>query len=233
MEVEFERKSLSEVVFSKLSGEIINGTLKKGDKLLSESQLCELYNVSRVSVRSAIQKLQAQGLVYTQAGKGTYVLFDNIASTMMRNMVRTLDMSEQEYMDIIELRQTIEYKSIELMVKRGTREDFDNLEKALESMKQSQQNYIKYAEADLQFHFTIIKGSNNRLFYDIINGCRETLVRYFTEMSKVNFDGFKDSIQKHQDILTALKKGDIALAQNTMLGVIETNLKNNMGHLRK
>lgn len=229
----YERKTLSEVVFTKVSSDIINGTLKKGDKLLSENQLCELYKVSRVSVRSAIQKLQTQGLVYTHAGKGTYILYDNIGATMMRNMVRTLDMSEQEYMEIIELRQSIEYKSIDLLVRRGTKDDFENLENALECMKLSQHDYKKYAEADLQFHLAIIKGSHNRLFYDIINGCQDTLLKYFIEMSKVNFDGFKDSIKKHQNIFFALKNGDALLAQNTMLGVIETNIRNNMGYLRK
>jgi DNA-binding FadR family transcriptional regulator len=166
-------------------------------------------------------------------GKGTYVLSDNLGATMMRNMTRNLDMSEQEYIEIIELRQTIEYKSLELIVKKGTKDDLKHLEEALKDMKSSLDDYKKFAEADLRFHFAIIKGSHNRLFYAIINSCRGALEKYFTEMNKVNFDGFKDPIQKHQEIYLALKKGNFELAQSIMLGVIETNLKNNMGYLRK
>ncbi|HEY5585023.1 MAG TPA: FadR/GntR family transcriptional regulator [Ruminiclostridium sp.] len=233
MDMDFQGKTLSDLVFTKISSEIINGTTKKGDKLLSENQLCELYKVSRVSVRSAINKLQAQGFVYTKPGKGTYVLSDNIGASMMRNMTRTLDMSHQEYIEIMELRQTIEYKSIELIVERGTKDDFEQLNDALESMKLSRLDYKKYAEADLQFHLTIIKGSHNRFFYDIINSCHDALAKYFTEMCKVNFDEFEVSIKKHQKILTELKNGNVKLAQTTMLRIIEANIKSNIDYLRE
>ena len=39
----------------------------------SENELCEAYNVSRVTVRKAIDLLVQEGYVYTIKGKGTYV----------------------------------------------------------------------------------------------------------------------------------------------------------------
>jgi DNA-binding FadR family transcriptional regulator len=48
------------------------GTLS-GDRLPSESRLCEVFGVSRPVVREAISRLQADGLVVTRHGAGTFV----------------------------------------------------------------------------------------------------------------------------------------------------------------
>ena len=52
---------------------IINGELHDGDKLPSESQLCELHNVSTITARSAIKLLREWGLAHGVKGKGVFV----------------------------------------------------------------------------------------------------------------------------------------------------------------
>lgn len=52
---------------------IQTGKIKPGEKLLGEVELCEKYNVSRVTVRKAILNLASAGKVYRRAGDGTYV----------------------------------------------------------------------------------------------------------------------------------------------------------------
>lgn len=228
----FSNETISESIYRHIVEQISNRVYKQSDKLPSENELCELYNVSRVSVRSALQKLRAHGFVYTKPGKGTYVLSNNIDTVMMANRTRFLDMTKKEYFEVIELRQTIEYKSLELMVKRGTKEDFDNLKNALEDMKASVSDYSKYSDADIKFHLAIIKGSHNRLFYEIINSCHNALIKYFIEMNKVNFDSFKDSIEKHSKIYIALTKGNYKVAQKILLDMINYNIENNLAYLR-
>jgi len=53
--------------------QIKNGKIKPGEKIPSESQLCNIYNISRISVRQAIVSLANDGLLYTTPGKGTFV----------------------------------------------------------------------------------------------------------------------------------------------------------------
>lgn len=53
--------------------EIESGRLNAGDKLPSERELCELFGLSRVTVRRAIAELVAQGVLQTQPGRGTFV----------------------------------------------------------------------------------------------------------------------------------------------------------------
>ncbi len=56
-----------------LRQQIISGALGVGDKLPTEFELCELYDVSRITVRRAVQNLVDEGLVYRLRGRGTFV----------------------------------------------------------------------------------------------------------------------------------------------------------------
>jgi DNA-binding GntR family transcriptional regulator len=53
--------------------QIAAGTLRPGDQLPSESQLCKLYRVSPMTVRRAINILADQGVISTAQGSGTFV----------------------------------------------------------------------------------------------------------------------------------------------------------------
>lgn len=46
---------------------------KEGDKLPSERELCDMYNMSRITVRNALQELDRDGYIYKLHGKGTFV----------------------------------------------------------------------------------------------------------------------------------------------------------------
>lgn len=59
---------VSEEVINQLKEEILGGHLKPGDKLPSERQLSEEFQVSRLTVREALRVLENSGLVITQVG---------------------------------------------------------------------------------------------------------------------------------------------------------------------
>jgi DNA-binding GntR family transcriptional regulator len=56
-----------------LRQQIAAGSLRAGDRLPSEAQLCERYAVSPMTVRRAINILLDQGLITTAQGRGTFV----------------------------------------------------------------------------------------------------------------------------------------------------------------
>lgn len=56
-----------------LEQSIENGTYEQGQKLPSEKELCERFGVSRITVRKALELLEAKNLIYTVHGKGTFV----------------------------------------------------------------------------------------------------------------------------------------------------------------
>lgn len=52
---------------------IQTGYYKNGDKIPTEPQLSDLYNVSRITVRRTVEELCKQGLLIKRQGKGTFV----------------------------------------------------------------------------------------------------------------------------------------------------------------
>ncbi len=56
-----------------LLGEIRSGRLKQGQKLPSEAEFCDTYNISRTVVRQTIKELQNEGYLTTEKGKGTFI----------------------------------------------------------------------------------------------------------------------------------------------------------------
>lgn len=52
---------------------IRNGHFRAGDRLPSEHELCEMFQVSRTTVRGGLQSLSALGLVESRNGAGSFV----------------------------------------------------------------------------------------------------------------------------------------------------------------
>ena len=55
--------------------QIQSGKIKEGDKLMTEQELSEVYNVSRITVRKAMELLSDEGIVVKKQGIGTFVEF--------------------------------------------------------------------------------------------------------------------------------------------------------------
>ena len=50
-----------------------DGTYKPGEQIPTEPQLCEMFGVSRITVRKAIDNLAKEGWLLRQQGRGTFV----------------------------------------------------------------------------------------------------------------------------------------------------------------
>lgn len=68
-----------ELISAELIQEINNGQLEIGAKLPSEKQLCDLFDVSRITIRKALAELEEKNYIEKRQGKGSYVKdrFDN------------------------------------------------------------------------------------------------------------------------------------------------------------
>lgn len=63
---------------------IEKGNLKPDDKLPSERELCDTYDISRSTVRQAIQELEKDGYIYRIHGKGTFVSSEIYKQDLLR-----------------------------------------------------------------------------------------------------------------------------------------------------
>jgi len=67
-----------------LQEQIASGQLRPGEKLPSEDELCKLFQVSRTTVRAALDVLASAGLVRREQGRGTYVEEPRLEQTSER-----------------------------------------------------------------------------------------------------------------------------------------------------
>ena len=66
-------KSVVDQVVDGVISEIIEGRLAPGSKLPTEMELCAKFGAGRNSVREAVKKLQAYGILYIKRADGTFV----------------------------------------------------------------------------------------------------------------------------------------------------------------
>jgi GntR family transcriptional regulator len=64
-------------IFTYVKSYIKKNNLSEGDRIPSQNTLSELFDVNRNTVRSALTQLCAQGLIYSQKGKGFFVKVKN------------------------------------------------------------------------------------------------------------------------------------------------------------
>ena len=78
----------------------------------------------------------------------------------------------------------------------------------------------KYLEFDLQFHLTIARATQNSILYSLLSMIRGYLQEWIkgslAESSTGKETRAKLSLQEHQKILHALRKGDAGQAQQAM-----------------
>ena len=69
-------------VESVLADEIARGEPKPGDRLPSEDELVARFQVSRITIRRAVQNLIGRGIVEIQRGRGTFVLAPKVSQDL-------------------------------------------------------------------------------------------------------------------------------------------------------
>jgi len=110
VKAEFEavrKTKLYEEVAKQIQRQIIEGSLKPGDKLPPERELAEKFEVSRSSVRDAIRALELIGLVEPRQGDGTVVC--DLSADSLVNPLATMLLRKRELVgELLDVRKMIE-----------------------------------------------------------------------------------------------------------------------------
>jgi GntR family transcriptional repressor for pyruvate dehydrogenase complex len=216
------KKNISTEVFDQIKNNIISGEWRPGDKIPSENELGNLFGVSRVSIRAALQKLCVLGLLTTRHGEGTFVS-DLSPDMYMNSLIPILALDETQLVEVLEFRRIIEIESVKLAAQRAQDEDIKELEEIVRSMKESKYDPIKFAEEDSLFHETLVKSAKNPIIYKVNTIIRDILLSQQVKIQEIM--GPTLALKYHPAILEAVKKGDSELASKLMEEHIRTTIE--------
>lgn len=179
------RRQANDAAYEELLENIKNGKWARGEKLPSEHELCEMLQVSRATIRTALQRLKALGLIEVKHGKGSYVLNTYDMFKFAPDSLQ-LSLTKKEFSDISVLRQIIEPKAIELALKFNDVQAIEEVRSAYEGMTESARmgNLEDYSRHDCRFHLALLLASGNELFIQIAGIFKEQFFRYFYELNK-------------------------------------------------
>ena len=128
---QIRQRRLSDDIVEQLEGMILEGTLKSGERLPAERALAEQFGVSRPSLREAIQKLSAKGLLVSRQGGGNYVAA-SLGSTFSDPLLQLLESNPEAQRDLLEFRHTLEASCAFYAALRATEMDRERLRLAFE-----------------------------------------------------------------------------------------------------
>jgi GntR family transcriptional repressor for pyruvate dehydrogenase complex len=193
---------VSDEVVDQIRNLISQGKLKPGDRLLPERELIREFDVSRPSLREALNSLITMGFLEIK-GKRTFI--KSVASESMQNPLSLLIKADiQKLFDLIEVRKAIEAWGAFLAAQRATEEDIKQLENIIEDMKKAYEQGRSWEKQDADFHLGMAQATHNTIqthmmstIYDLL---RESVAKVFKDRAKV-----KKLLDHHQRIFNAIK----------------------------
>lgn len=189
---------------------IIRRGMKPGDRLPTENELAELFNVSRSTLREAMKFLRAENVVVIRQGSGTFVS----AGTGIGEDPLGLHFTNQEELlkNLFETRMIIEPQIAGLAVQRATPQDIRNLEYLVHEMDAIQVNSTQTAELDIQFHTAVAECTHNDVLIRVVPIINEAIRRSHSD-TKDNLESFRRAKRSHAGIYKAIATGDYMQAK--------------------
>lgn len=203
------KQRLSETVANSLQEEILG--LSPGDKLPTEAELADRFEVSRTVVREATRLLVQRGLVTVKPGRGmTVATMDG--SLIAEQYGLLLRLSEGSFEQLLELRLVLEVEMAALAAARHHEEHLAAMRRANDELNRADPSSIEFLDADLAFHELIAQASGNPFFPLVvrpINGfLRDTYSGGAGYPSEAGH-----TVREHIEIANAIAAGDPARAR--------------------
>lgn len=216
------KSSISEQVFEQLKQQILSGEWSVGMKIPSENELAETMNVSRVTVRQALQKLTVFGLLETRTGEGSFVQGENLGKQMKVAITPSAYLQPHTLREVYDFRRAIEIQSAGLAAEYATDEQIEKLREIYrQQMDISSDSTEQFARLDLEFHIQIARCTGNTLIltvyevlWDILSNAMQRTV------SKM---GFRYAFEYHAQLVDAIAAHDPEKAEQVMRAHLKTN----------
>lgn len=210
---------VKDYIFSEL--ELAN--LKVGDRLPTEIQLATQLDVSRSSVREALQSLKSIGLLNSAQGSG-YTITGNttkIFSEALRAIIATTPI---RFTDISEIREALEIKAAQLAIRNHiSKKSIEDLSLCIDRMEESSSpvstsNISEATTHDINFHQQIAKLSGNPFLISFIEALSQFSDHYIlVSWNDIAPDQVAKLINSHRNIVQCLEDEDTESAAQEII----------------
>lgn len=210
------RQPLVDTVIDRLRSLITEKTWRVGEKIPNESELAQLFNVGRNTVREAIRVLSHSGMLEVRQGDGTYVRSEIDPSEVMRQ-ISTSGLREH-----FELQFMLESQAASYAASRSTAADLRKIQKALKNRGEfnDSSSIEEFIARDMLFHNAIIEATHNEAM--------KALYRYFSLSVQQNLHHVlslkelpEPDFAAHQKLYDAIAARDPLEAQNAVKSMLQ------------
>lgn len=201
-----EKVSIIDQIVHVLRQSIVDGELAPGARL-REVELSRQLGVSRGSVREALIRLEADGLVVSEAGRGASVV----------------TLSADDIEEIYALRLLLEKEAVHRVARRASAEQLQQLLYLADDMIEAAavDDVPRILKQNIRFHRLIWQWTGNSRLYELLRTFYAQVQLYLA--SSMYFQTHAQRVQsmaEHRQIVEALIDGDVA----TAAAVMETHL---------
>lgn len=191
----------SKMIYSALKEEILNLTIKPGQKI-SETEICERFQVSRTPVRTAFQRLKDAGLLHIVPYKATTASlldFDQIDQLIyMRIAVESM-----VFRDLIETIDPLTIEKIRYTLR---------LQEVLLAGEMKPESFY---ELDSKLHSIWFSYTHKQLLWKSIQKAQVNYTR-FRMLDIVAVQNFREIYDEHLELFDAILKKDTSAAEPLM-----------------
>lgn len=200
-------------LISHFEDEIASGRMPEGYKLPAERILSAQFNLSRGSVRRALQHLVEKGYVDQKPGSGTYVVWRQSSEVLLSAGIKQpatgYEVQVSPY-ELMEARRLIEPLMPQLIVKKGTAHDFARMRECLERSEKAETTE-EFEHWDGELHRELALATHNTFFHEILR--LTNLVREQGEWGRLKKLSLTPERRKryehqHRELVAALQDRD-------------------------
>lgn len=213
-------RNLTADLTADLRTRIVDGVIQPGEKLPSENTLIGEFGVSRTVVRAALTRLQAEGLVETERGRGSFVLTPPAAGPTSGQPARAV-VTAEDRLHLLEFRIGIETEAAALAAGNRTERQLNAMRQALAEFTDSVEHPAHAMKADFEFHKAVAAASGNPFYTDCLSSLGQTMIamprtRLMTGVEHYARDHFEQVVHEHGSIFAAIADSDGASASAAM-----------------
>lgn len=207
---------LADAIAEHIQQLILEGAIQPGERLLSERDLSAKLEVSRPSLREALDTLIARGLVATDA-QGTCYVSEAIGSSLRDPLILLMDNPDARG-DCMEFRSIVEAAAAGYAAERASQVDREAIQACFAAMISAhQQNDVEeIARTDAEFHFAIYDASHNLMMIHLMRSL-ETIIRSNVYLNRKNLYEHRvardSQLAEHRAIFDAIMARDPEAAQ--------------------